>query len=61
MIIAGLRGDDSIGPNILLNAYGELDAARIIFFPLPNPSGFNKDSIVTFPAAINVENDFPIG
>jgi hypothetical protein len=61
LLVAGLRGDDATSPNILLNAYGQLDAARTIFFPIANPSGFDTGTLPTHPGGINVEKDLPIG
>jgi hypothetical protein len=61
LLLSGLRGDDAISPNILLNAYGHLNAARTIFFPLANPSGATKNSPLTVPGSINPEKDFPVG
>jgi hypothetical protein len=42
LLLAGLRGDDATSPSVLLKAYGLLKAARMIFLPLANPSGFSK-------------------
>lgn len=53
LLVGGLRGDDAAGPSILLNAYGRINAARVIFFPYANPSGINKNSTKTVPGDIN--------
>lgn len=61
LLLSGLRGSDLLSSSILLNAYGVLNAARIIYFPFANPSGLAKGSDFTFPGKTDVENDFPIG
>jgi hypothetical protein len=41
LLLSGLRGNDVLGPKVLLVAYGKLKAARIIYFPFANPSGLS--------------------
>lgn len=59
-MISGLKGDDEIGPQLLMKSYGILNAATIIYIPYLNPSGtFNKQNN-TFPGNFDVEKDFPL-
>jgi len=60
LLISGLQGDDSLGPDLLFNSYGKITAARIIFFPLANPSGYMQGTQTTFPKQADVLLDFPI-
>lgn len=60
LIVGGLRGDDVLGPTTILNLYGKIKAARIIYFPIANPSGFMHKQAETYPNGINVEADFPL-
>ena len=46
LIVSGLRGDDYLSPTVLLNLYGKVrGAARVIYFPLANPSGFSNQKL----------------
>lgn len=59
MLVSGLYGDQYLGPNLLLNSYQHLNVARIIFFPVANPSGFSKGEKLTIPTNIDIKKDFP--
>lgn len=37
-----MHGDEYLGPHTLLNAYQHLNAYKIIYFPMANPSGFAR-------------------
>lgn len=54
LLVSGLEGNDKMGPELLLASYGKLTAARIIYFPLANPSGFVKGTSTTFPQQLNI-------
>lgn len=55
LLVGGLRGDDKFSPALLLNAYKSLSAARIIYFPLANPSGYLMSTKTTYPNHIDIE------
>lgn len=61
LLVAGLKGNDTLGPYLLLNSYGKVQAGRVIYFPLANPSGFAKDAANTQPEDISIAADFPFG
>jgi len=42
-MVAGFHGNEYLGPHTLLYAYKHLKAAKIIYFPMANPSGFLKN------------------
>lgn len=44
----------------MLNIYGKINAARVVYFPLANPSGFIKNTTKTFPNELDIQSDFPI-
>lgn len=60
LLLSGLEGNDTIGPEVLLASYGQLTAARIIYFPLANPSGFSMATSATYPRRFSVSEDFPL-
>ncbi len=58
LIVGGLKGNDYLGPSVILNLYGDLkggNAAQVIYFPIANPSGFTHNTAETYPQKINVE------
>lgn len=55
-----MHGNEVLGPMTLLYAYKHLSAARIIYFPIANPSGFVKKQRLTFPGGLDPNRDFPI-
>jgi hypothetical protein len=44
----------------LFKSYGKIDAARIIFVPLANPSGYERGIRFTFPKWGDLLLDFPL-
>lgn len=42
LMVAGMHGNEHIGPHALLYGYAHLKAYKIIYFPVANPSGFQK-------------------
>ena len=59
LIVAGLKGNDYLAVNSMLNVYGKIDAARVVYFPLANPSGFIKNMSKTYPNEVEIPSDFP--
>lgn len=59
LIAAGMVGNDYLAANTMLNLYGHIQAARIIYLPVANPSGFVKNTSNTYPKKIDIESDFP--
>ena len=55
-----MRGDDDLGPEVLIKSYGLLQAGKVIYIPYLNPSGYFNKQRNTFPGNIDVEKDFPI-
>jgi hypothetical protein len=45
---------------VLLKSYGKVAAARIIFFPMANPSGYMQGTKTTFPNQMDVFEDIPV-
>ena len=59
MIVAGLKGNDYLAVNSMLNIYGKINAARVIYLPVANPSGFIKNKSKTYPNEVEIFSDFP--
>jgi len=59
LIVAGLEGNDYLAVNSMLNIYQKINAARVIYFPLANPSGFIKNMSKTYPKEVDILSDFP--
>jgi len=59
LVVAGLQGNDYLAANTMLNIYGQIEAARVIYFAVANPSGFIKNTSKTFPNAIDIQSGFP--
>ena len=38
----------------------ELNVAHVIYFPVPNPSGFVHNSPLAYPTGITIADDFPL-
>ena len=49
-----------MGPHALLYGYQHFRGAHIIYFPLANPSGFEKNQSETYPAKLDPSKDFPV-
>lgn len=62
LFVAGMHGNEYLGPLSLLYAIKHLEApsTRIIIFPLANPSGFDHHQRLTFPTNLDPNRDFPI-
>lgn len=61
-IVAGMHGNEYIGPMSLIYALKHLESpsTRIIIFPLANPSGFDHNSRLVYPTNVDPNRDFPI-
>jgi len=59
LLVSGFYGGQYLGPNILLNSFGILNAAKIIYFPIANPSGWIHNSRNIFNSNIDIAHDFP--
>lgn len=60
LMVAGMHGNEYIGPHTLLYGYAHLKAYRIIYFPVANPSGFHQGIRQTDPGKIDPNRDYPI-
>lgn len=60
LIVGGLKGTDFLGPTAMLNLYRDVRAGKVIFFPVPNPSGFVHQVEETYPPGVDIEQDFPM-
>ena len=60
LLVSGMHGNEYLGPHALLYAYKELDAARIIYFPIANPSGFSTHSRYGYPVQVAPNRDYPV-
>ena len=59
LIVGSFTGNDYLTPTAILNL-PPLPLANILYFPLPNPSGFIANTSRTHPTKIDPSNDFPI-
>ena len=55
-----MHGNEFLGPHTLLYAYKHLKAYRILYFPMANPSGFNRHQRTTYPSGVDPNRDYPI-
>lgn len=44
LLLSGMNGKDILGPKILYETYGSIGAARVIYLPFVNPSGYIQNT-----------------
>ena len=54
LLVSGMRGDDIIGPDLIIQSYQLFEARRIIFVPYLNPSAFVNNRKNAFPGKIDM-------
>ena len=59
LLVAGMHGNEYLGPHTLLYGYKHFKAARIIIFPVVNPSGFCQSKRNTS-TNIDPNRDYPV-
>ena len=60
LMVSGMHGNEYLGPHVLLYGYQLFKNAHIIYFPMANPSGFEKNQRQTYPLKVDPNRDFPI-
>jgi predicted deacylase len=57
-----MHGNELIGPTTLLYLFPLLHPqnTRILYFPICNPSGYDKKQRETYPNEISLNRDYPI-
>lgn len=62
LMTAGIHGNELLGPTSLLYLYPLLkpEDIRIIYFPILNPSGYDRKTRLTFPNEVDLNRDYPI-
>ena len=59
LVLGSFKGNDYLTPAAMLNL-PELKVANVIYFPVPNPSGFVHSAPNTYPKGIDISDDFPL-
>jgi hypothetical protein len=58
LVVGALRGNDYATPTIIHSLF-PLPAGRVIYFPMPNPSGFCHNTQAAYPTNLDPRQDFP--
>ena len=48
-MVSGMHGNEFLGTHVLLYGFEHFKGAHIIYFPVANPSGFQRQERLTFP------------